>query len=68
MNALAGIILGVSFAIYAIVVLILSIALLIEAFHNPQYGGGHAIAASILIGSTVIALAIATRRESDHRE
>jgi hypothetical protein len=68
MNVLSGILLGVFFALYAVVVLFLSIALFVEAFRNPQHGGGHAIAAAILIGSSVIALAIATRRESDVRQ
>ena len=67
MNVLAGIILGIFFAIYAMVVLFLSIALFAEAFRNPQHGGSHAIAGAVLIGSSMIALAIAARRESDLR-
>lgn len=67
MNVLAGVILGMFLAIFAVVVLFLSIALFSEAFSRPQTGGGHAIAGAILLGSAMIALAIATHRGSDYR-
>ena len=68
MNVLAGVILGMFLAIFAIVVLFLSIALFAEAFRNPQFGGGYAIAGSVLVGSSMIALAIASRRGPDFRD
>ncbi|GEM_PF-6375672 len=68
MNVLAGVILGFFFAILGVVVLFLSIALFVEAFQHPQHGGGHAIAGAVLIGSSMIAIAIASRRGPDFRD
>ena len=66
MNVFAGVILGMFLAIFAVVVLFLSIALFVEAFSRPQTGGMHAVAGAILIGSSINALAIATNRGPDH--
>ena len=68
MNVLAGIILGFFFAILGVVVLFLSIALFVKAFDSPQHGGGFAVAGAILIGSSMIAIAIASRRGPDYRD
>ena len=68
MNVLAGVILGFFFAIVGVVILFLSIALFAQSFNNPQHGGGHAVAGAILIGSSMIAIAIASRRGPDFRD
>lgn len=65
MNVLAGVILGFFFAILGVVVLFLTIALFVEAFQHPQQSGSHAVAGAILIGSSMIAMAIASRRGPD---
>jgi hypothetical protein len=44
-----------------------AVTLFMEAFNRPQTGGGHAVAGAVLIGSAMIALAIATHRGSDYR-
>jgi len=68
MNVLAGVILGFFFAILGVVIVFLSIALFVQAFQQPQHGGGHAVAGAILIGSSMIAIAIASRRGPDYRD
>jgi hypothetical protein len=62
MNVLAEFILAAFIGIFALIVIGLSIALFHRAFDSPQFGGGYAIAGAILVGASLIALAIATSK------
>jgi hypothetical protein len=62
MQFLNSLIIGLSIAFISLIVIVLCIALFGVAFSNTPGGGAYAVAGAILVGSSLIALALSANR------